>query len=165
MKQSVNWKQNHPCLVRMAVPSQNWSTTLDFNGLKNYWSSCKKPRGNTLVCRFFQGIWFHTQQILLAYSLLQETITTMMIFHSNTKVKVCSPGGDINFIVAGVLQGYTSVPYLFIICLDYILWMSIDLIKENDFMVKKARSKWYPVETFMDADYADNIGRCICMKC
>ena len=39
------------------------------------------------------------------------------------KVKVCSSDGDIVLfdISAGVLQGDTLAPYLFIICLYYIL--------------------------------------------
>ena len=39
------------------------------------------------------------------------------------KAKVHSPDGDTGFfdIVAGVLQGDTLAPYLFIICLDYVL--------------------------------------------
>ena len=41
-------------------------------------------------------------------------------------------------IVAGVLQGDTLVSYLLIICLDYELPMSIDLVKEKGFMLKKA---------------------------
>ena len=36
-------------------------------------------------------------------------------------------------IVAGVLQGDTLAPYLFIICLDYVLRTSIDKIRENGF--------------------------------
>ena len=34
--------------------------------------------------------------------------------------------------------------------------MSIDLIKENGFTLKKARSWWFPAETITDADYADD---------
>ena len=49
------------------------------------------------------------------------------------------------------MQGDT---YLFIIYLDYILQTSIDLIKENGFMLKNARSRQYPAET--DADYAND---------
>ena len=43
-----------------------------------------------------------------------------MMLYKNTKVKVCSPDGDTDYfdIVAGVLQGDTLAPYLFIICLD-----------------------------------------------
>ena len=50
------------------------------------------------------------------------------------KVMVCSLNGDTNFfdIVTGVLQWDTLALYLFIFCLDYVLWMSIDLIKEKD---------------------------------
>ena len=55
------------------------------------------------------------------------------------KVKVCSPDGGIDFfdIVAGVLQGDTLAPYLFIICLDYILQALIDLMKENGFTLNR----------------------------
>ena len=66
--------------------------------------------------------------------------------YENTKAMVCSPdeNGDIDFfdIGAGVLQEDTLAPYLFIICLDYILWMLIDLIKQNGFALKKASSRW-----------------------
>ena len=40
-------------------------------------------------------------------------------------------------IITGVLQADTSAPYFFIIWLDYILQMSIDLIKENVFTLKR----------------------------
>ena len=46
-------------------------------------------------------------------------------------------------IVAGVLQGDTLTPYLFIIHRDYILWTSIDLMKENGFTLAKAKSRRY----------------------
>ena len=89
------------------------------------------------------------KQILLGYGLPKETVTAIMMLYSNTKVKVHSPDGDIDFfdIVAGVLQGYIFAPYLFIICLDYVLQMSIDLMKENGFTLKKARSGQYSIET------------------
>ena len=76
------------------------------------------------------------------------------ILYKNTKVKVRSPDGDTDYfdIVAGVLQGY-----LFIICLDYVLKTSIDLMKENDFKLAKERSISYPAQTITDADYADDI--------
>ena len=60
-----------------------------------------------------------------------------MIVYKNTKVKVGSLDGDRDFfdIVAGLLPGDTLAPYLFIICFDYLFQMSIDLIKENGFML------------------------------
>ena len=36
-----------------------------------------------------------------------------------------------------IAQGNTLVPYLFKLCLDYILRTSIDLMKENGFTLKK----------------------------
>ena len=70
------------------------------------------------------------EQILLPYSLPKETDEAIMILYRNTKVKVHSPNGDIDYfnIVAGVLQGDTLAPYLFIICLDYVLRTLIDKI-------------------------------------
>ena len=82
-----------------------------------------------------------------------------MIPYRDTKVKVCSPDGDRDYfdIVAGVLQEDTLAPYLFIICLDYMLRTSIDKIKENGFKLTKKRSRRYPAKTITDADYVDNI--------
>ena len=60
-------------------------------------------------------------------------------------------------IVAGVLQGDTLAPYLFIICLDYVLRTSIDKIRENGFELTKKRSRRYPAKTITDADYVDDI--------
>ena len=98
-------------------------------------------------------------QILLAYGLPKETIAAITILYRNTKVKVRSPDGDTEYfdIVAGVLPGDTLAPYLFIICLDYMLTTSIDKIKENGFELTKKRSRRYPAKTITDADYADDI--------
>ena len=67
-----------------------------------------------------------------------------MMLYRNTKVKVRSLDGDTDYfvIVAGILQGDTLSPYLFIICLDYVLRASIDKIKENDFKLTKERSNY-----------------------
>ena len=92
------------------------------------------------------------EQILLAYGLPKETEAAIMILYRNTKVKVRSPDGDTEYfdIVAGVQQGDTLAPYLFIICLDYVLKTSIDKIRENGLELTKKRSRRY-------ADYADDI--------
>ena len=77
-----------------------------------------------------------------------------MMFENNTKAVVRSPDGDIAFfdINAGVLQGDALAPYLFILSL---LWMSIDLIKENGFTLKKkkkARNRRYLSNTPVQAE-------------
>ena len=73
------------------------------------------------------------EQILFAYGLPQENVATIMMLNRNTKVKVRSPDGDTDKfdIVAGVLQGDTLAPYLFTICLDYVLRTVIDEMKVN----------------------------------
>ena len=99
------------------------------------------------------------EQIQLAYGQPKETVAALTILYRNTKVKVHSPDGDTEYfdIVAGVLQGDTLAPYLFIICLDYVLRTSIDKIRENGFELTKKKSRRYPSETITDADYADDI--------
>ena len=98
------------------------------------------------------------EQILHANSLPKETVAAIMMLYRNTKVKVRSPDGDIDYfdIVAGVLQGDTLAPYLFIICLA-VLRMSIDKMEDNGFKLTKERSRRYPAQTITDADYADDI--------
>ena len=88
------------------------------------------------------------EHILLAYGLPKETVEAIMILYRNTKVKVCSPDGDADYfdIVDGVLQGDALVPYLFIICLDFVLRTSIDKIEENGLELTKKRSRRYPAK-------------------
>ena len=82
-----------------------------------------------------------------------------MMLYKNTKVKVRSPDGqtDYSYIVAGMLQGNTSAPCLFIVYLDYVLRTSIDNMKDNGFELAKERCRRYPAQTITDVDYADDI--------
>ena len=79
-----------------------------------------------------------------------------MMLYRMSKVKVRSPDGDTD-IVAEVLKGDILAPYLFIICLYYVLLTSMDKIKENGFKLTKERSRRYPAKTITDADYDDDI--------
>ena len=60
---------------------------------------------------------------MFAYGLLLENVTAIMMLYKNTKVEVRSPDGDTVYfeIVTGELQEDTLAPYLFILCLDYML--------------------------------------------
>ena len=94
------------------------------------------------------------EQILLPYSLPKKAVAPIMMLYRNTKVKVRSPDGDTDYfnIVVGVLLGDSLAPYLFIICLDYVLRTSINKIKENDFKLIKERSRRYPAKTIAAAE-------------
>ena len=96
------------------------------------------------------------EQIRLTYGLPKETI---MMLYRNTKVKVRFPDVDTDYfdIEVGVLQGDTLALYLFLICLDYVLWTFIDKMKDNIFKLTKERSRRYPAHTVTDADYADEV--------
>ena len=82
-----------------------------------------------------------------------------MMLYENTKAVVHSLDGISKFfiIVTGVLQGDMLVPYKFMICLDYVLQMSIDLMKENSVTLKKARHRWYPAGTMTDANSINDL--------
>ena len=69
----------------------------------------------------------------------KETVSTITMLYIGTKDVVCSLDGDINFfdIVAEVLLGNTQALYISTISLDYIQQMSVDLIKVNDFILKR----------------------------
>ena len=80
-----------------------------------------------------------------------------MILFKDTKAMVCSPDGNSGFFdfVVGVLQGYSLAPFLFKICLQYVLRIPIDLTKENSLALKMVRNWRYPEETITDANCAD----------
>ena len=81
------------------------------------------------------------------------------MLYKKPKVKVSSLDGDTDFfdIIAGVLQGDTLAAYLFIIGWDYVLWTSVDKMKDNGFELTKERSRRYPAKSIVDVDYADDI--------
>ena len=99
------------------------------------------------------------EQILLAYGIPNETVDAIMMLYKNTRSKVRSPDGDTEFfdILAGVLQGDTLAPFLFIICLDYVLRSSVDKISNLGLTLTKARGRRFPASTITDADYADDL--------
>ena len=98
-------------------------------------------------------------EIMKAYGIPNQIITATMMLYKDTKAIVRSPDGDTDpfDICAGVLQGDTLAPFLFILYLDYVLRTSIDLHKDLGFTIEKSRSRRYPAMFLTDADYADDI--------
>ena len=62
-------------------------------------------------------------KILTAYGIPYPIVNAIEAIYANTSAKVPSPDGETDTfsILAGVLQGDTLAPYLFIIVLDYAL--------------------------------------------
>ena len=102
------------------------------------------------------------EQILQIYGIPTETIEAIMMLYRNTRSMVRSPDGDTAFfeINTGVLQGDTLAPFLFILCLDYILKTSVDINAELGFTLTERRSRRYPathiiiiiIERFIDSE-------------
>ena len=55
-----------------------------------------------------------------------------------------------------MLQGDTLVPFLFLICLDYVLRISVDTCNEYGLVLELARSR-FPTKKITDTDYADDL--------
>ncbi len=66
-------------------------------------------------------------KILQAYEIPKTIVEAVGKMYENTKAKVVSPDGETELfdLLAGVLQGDTLAPYLFIIVLDYALRTAI----------------------------------------
>ena len=82
-----------------------------------------------------------------------------MMLYKNTRSMVHSPDGDTSYfeITTGVLQGDTLAPFLFIICLDYILKTALDNNLKLGLTLTERKSRRYPTEHITDTDYADDI--------
>ena len=99
------------------------------------------------------------KEILLSFRVPEETVNAIMVLYMNTKSMVRSPDGDTEFfdVTSGVLQGDTLAPYLFVICLDYVLRKAFDANKELGLTLSKSRSRRHPAVKLTDVDYADDL--------
>jgi predicted Rdx family selenoprotein len=80
--------------------------------------------------------------------------------YDNTRAKVISPDGKTESfeILAGVLQGDTLAPYLFVIVLDFAMRMAIEGREEDlGFHLEKRRSRRVGPVVATDFDFADDI--------
>ena len=98
------------------------------------------------------------EQILEAYGIPNEIAKAIIIMYNNTRVFERSPDGDTELfdITAGVLQGDTFAPYLFIIIHGYVL-RNLDQNKNLGFTLRKQLSRRYPAEMLTDAEFADDL--------
>ena len=83
------------------------------------------------------------KHILKSYGIPAKIVNAIMMLYMNTCSMVRSPDGDTQFfeITTGVLQGDTIAPFLFIICSEYVLKLSIDCSSNFVFTLKKRRSR------------------------
>ena len=99
-------------------------------------------------------------KILKAYGIPDRFVRAIEVMYTDTKAKVLSPDGETELfdILAGVLQGDTLAPYLFVIALDYALRNALNG-KEEDlgFQLRRRQSRRIGPECITDIDFADDI--------
>ena len=103
-------------------------------------------------------------RILRAYGIPEQLVNAIgQMYSENTRAKVISPDGETDLfeLMAGVLQGDTLTPYLFVIVLDYVLrtWRTAIDGREEDlgFHLEKRKSRRVGPEVITDFDFADDI--------
>ena len=98
--------------------------------------------------------------ILKAYGIPESLVNTIEDIFSDTKAKVLSPDGVTEYfsITAGVLQGDTLAPYLFIIVMDYALRKALKGKEEElGLQLKRRQSSRVSPEVITDLDFSDDI--------
>ena len=98
-------------------------------------------------------------KILKAYGIPEVIVQLIDRVYTGTKAKVVTADGitEVFDILAGVLQGDTLAPYLFIIVVDYIMTVAIDDVSDSGFTLKPARSRRVGAEKLADVEFADDV--------
>lgn len=97
--------------------------------------------------------------IIKLYGVPDKIVSAIKALYTSTKAKVVSPDGDTEMfdIQAGVLQGDTLAPFLFILVLDYVLRISVDSLTNKGIKLKARQSKRNPGLFLTDLDFADDL--------
>ena len=97
--------------------------------------------------------------ILSLYGIPMFIIEAIKVLYTSTSSTILTPDGETEpiDILAGILQGDTLAPFLFIIVLDYVLRKSLDINNENGFQLHPRKSSRNPSVHLTDADFADDI--------
>ena len=106
--------------------------------------------------------------ILRAYGIPEKIVKAIEVMYTNTRAKVLSPDGETDFfeILAGVLQGDTLAPFLFVIVIDYVLRRAVGGYEHLGLTLAEGRTSRLPRKVNMasqsgksisDTGYADDL--------
>ena len=97
-------------------------------------------------------------KILRAYGIPDKLVSLIEKMYKGTLAKVLTKDGltDAFHIQAGVMQGDTLAPYLFIIVVDYIMRQSLEG-NTYGFTINKRMSRRHPEQKLADVDFADDL--------
>ena len=98
-------------------------------------------------------------KILRAYGLPPVIVDLIERMYTGTIAKVITADGltEAFRILAGVLQGDTLAPYLFVIVIDYIMTTAIDPNQVLGLTITPAKSRRVKAERLADAEFADDV--------
>ena len=99
-------------------------------------------------------------EILKAYGIPPSIINAIKLIYEDSSAQVLTPDGETSFfdILAGIFQGDTLAPFLFIIVLDYALREAFKICdSECGIVIEPRRSVRYPEVKIRDLAYADDI--------
>ena len=98
-------------------------------------------------------------EILKLYGIPNEIIEAIRVMYTDTSSTILTTDGETpSFsILAGILQGDTLAPFLFIIVVDYVMRISVDTMSENGYQLHPRRSSRHPAQYLTDTDFADDI--------
>ena len=123
----------------------------------------KKPRGDITICRLYQGIRFHSEKedgtnpTSIRPNKRNRSSNNDSLYKNQSESTITRWRQRIlRHCSRSTKRGHPS-PYLFIICLEYVLRTSIDKIREHGFELTKKRSRRYPQKQLPRADHADDI--------
>ena len=112
-------------------------------------------------CKAFDSINHQTMfAILDAYDIPPRILNAIKEMYRNMKAKVKSPDGVTDYfqIFAGVMQGDTLAPFLFVIVLDYAMRQAIEGKEEElGFTLHQRQSRRVHAKAISDLDFADDI--------
>ena len=132
------------CLIEV-VKSNNLKAIITFVDLKKAFDSVHRGK---------------MMNILKFYGIPETLVNVINELYKNTRTKVVTPDGDTELfkIVAGVLQGDTLAPFVFLIVLDFVMRHAADSQKlELGFELERRRSRKNPPVIVTDMDFADDI--------
>lgn len=97
-------------------------------------------------------------KILLAYGIPQPMVSLIEALYKDTMARVITEDGltEAFLILAGVMQGDTLAPYLFVIAIDYVMTTALR-DKDIGLTVHPRRSRRYPAVKVTDVDFADDL--------
>ena len=159
-----------PAVDPLLRPNQNGfrrgrSTIAQILSLRRILEEMKRLNKEVTLCfvdfsKAFDSISRETMfEILPLYGIPSKIVDAIMCLYTNATATIISPDGETEpfDISAGVLQGDTLAPLLFVIVLDYVLRLSLDNIPEKGLMTTPRRSSRHPAKYLTDLDFAHDL--------